>query len=206
MFTPQLALACRDNHLLFAHLCWPQTLFYDKQVEIIESVRDNDETVVPAAHQMGKDFVSGFIALWYFLCHHPVRVVTTSVKDDHLRVLWGEVKRFIDTSVLPLDHRKGGPLVVMNRELRKMNPSGIADAYSYMIGMVSEDPAGLAGHHAKYSLIIYDEASGIRDEAFERTDTWAKRRLIIGNPYDAKGNYFQRAVKEGDIVDNRRAN
>lgn len=204
MFTPEMALACRNDPLLFKRICWPDVVFYDKQIEIAESVRDNDETVVPAAHQMGKDFISGFVGLWYYVCHHPVRVVTTSVKDDHLRVLWGEIKRFITTSAIPLDSRKGGPLLVMNRELRKLRRTkkgeAIPDDYSYMIGMVSEDPAGLAGHHAKYALIIYDEASGVREEAFERTDTWAKRRLIIGNPYDAGGNYFQRAVKQRDIL------
>src|SRR5215210_988404 len=81
----------------FAQRYWPQVTFYDKQWEIIESVRDNAETVVVAGHQLGKDFAAAFVVLWFYLTRHPVRVVTTSVKDDHLRVLWGEIGRYLDT-------------------------------------------------------------------------------------------------------------
>ena len=75
--------------MTFARQFFPQYQFYDKQVEILESIRDNDETVVVAGNMMGKDFVAGFAALHFFVTRVPCRVVTTSVRDDHLRVLWG---------------------------------------------------------------------------------------------------------------------
>lgn len=196
MFTPELALACRKEPLLLKRICWPHVVFYDRQVEIVESVRDNYETVVPAAHQMGKDFISGFIALWYFLVHNPVRVVTTSVKDDHLRVLWGEIRRYIDTSAVPLDSKRGGPLLVQSREIKKVRGDGSLDPISYMIGMVSEDPAGLAGHHARYGLMIYDEAchddrTEVLTEGGWRLfgDLTGKERLLSMNPEDRQAEY-----------------
>ena len=116
-------------------ILWPHVRFYKKQWDVIYSVRDNDETYCYAAHQMGKDYVAGFIVLWYFLSHPVVRVVTTSVKDDHLRVLWGEIGRYIDTSLIPLsDKGKGGApcplttrLIVTHREIRKQTLVQLSD-------------------------------------------------------------------------------
>jgi hypothetical protein len=189
--------------LAFAHLLWPGVTFYHKQVEVVRSVEANDETFVVAGHQLGKDFVAGFITLWYFLAHQPVRVVTTSVKDDHLRVLWGEIGRFIDTAredtpLGPLSARKGGPLVVHRRELRKV-VGGRTCAISYCRGMVSQKGEGLAGHHAEHTLLVVDEASGVDDVVYERGDTWAKKKLIVGNPYPCN-NFFFKAVKAGDVL------
>src|SRR5262245_18453716 len=87
---------------------WPNVYFYDKQREIIYSTFWNRMTVVPAGNELGKDFVAAFIALVFFLTRKPCRIVTTSSKDQHLRVLWGEINRYISTSAVPLDSRKGG--------------------------------------------------------------------------------------------------
>jgi hypothetical protein len=188
----------KHDPVLFARWLWPEVCFYDKQQEILYSVRDNVETVVPAGHQLGKDFVTGFLVLWFFLAHREVRIITTSVKDDHLRVLWGEIGRFIDTARFPLSYKQGGPLVINHRDIRKVMHGKVCKI-SYLRGMVSETAEGMAGHHAEHTLLVADEASGISDLAFERSDTWSKRRLIIGNPYPANNNYFERGVRGGDI-------
>ncbi len=188
----------KDDPMLLAQALWPTVSFYDRQQEIIESVRDNDETVCVAGHQLGKDFVSGFVALWYFLTNPVCRVITTSVKDDHLRVLWSEINRFIEIAAVPLTHDKGGPLILHHRDIKKMN-SGVECPVSYLRGMVSERGEGLAGHHAPTTLAIFDEASGCEDAGYERCTTWAKRILIIGNPYPCT-NFFYKGVKGGDIT------
>jgi phage terminase large subunit len=193
----------RSDPLVLCRILWPHVEFYDKQREVIYSVRDNDETIVTAGHKLGKDFVTAFIILWYYLVHHPCRIITTSVKDDHLIVLWGEMIRFIDSSKFPLTKRKGGPLLVMHRDIRKIerSPEGVHRCpISYLKGMVSEKGEGMAGHHAPYTLFVCDEASGVADLAYERADTWAKKKLIIGNPYPAANNFFERGVKGGDIL------
>lgn len=177
---------------------WPDVRFYDRQQQIIRSVVENDETVVVAAHQVGKDFTAGFVALAAFLCHQEARVISTSVKDDHLRVFFGEVGRFIQTSRVPLTRERGGPLVVNHRDIRKVVGGRVCEI-SYLRGMVSERGEGLAGHHAAYTLLVVDEASGVEDVVFERALTWAKRVLVIGNPYGS-GHWFHRAVKGGDRV------
>lgn len=39
--------------IAFVRLVWPKIKLYDKQREILYSVRDNDETVVPAGNMLG---------------------------------------------------------------------------------------------------------------------------------------------------------
>jgi hypothetical protein len=203
----ELARLLGSDVFAFQRALWPDVKFYDRQWELILSVeQDAVETYCVAAHQVGKDFVAAFVALRFFLKWGPpdtVRVVTTSVKDDHLRVLWGEIGRYLDTAAVPLTRDRGGPLVVNHREIRKVRQSaGRLDKISYLIGTVSERGEGLAGHHAKHTLLIVDEASGVDDVVYERSSTWAKRCLIFGNPYTPPGgtNFFKRAVEAGDVL------
>lgn len=186
--------------LKFATLFWPDVIFYKKQREVIYSLEENDETWVVAGNMLGKDYVAGFICVRFFLRHlgDSCRIVTTSVKDDHLRVLWGEIGQFVDRSRFPLSHKKGGPLVVMHREIRKI-VRGEVDKISYLLGMVSEKGEGMAGHHAAYTLGVIDEASGVDRIVYTQMDTWAKKKLIFGNP-NPGSDFFEKEVEAGDIV------
>lgn len=179
---------------------WPEVQFYKEQKDIIYSVEENPETFVYAGNMLGKDFVAGFIALSYFIRYPTVRIITTSVKDDHLRVLWGEIDRFIETSALKLRFKDGGPLLVNHREIKKMSYHSdvVKCPISYMIGQVSEKGEGMAGHHAPYTLAIIDEASGVDDIVYTQMDTWAKRKLVIGNPNPCT-NFFYKAYKKGEV-------
>jgi len=161
---------------------------------------------------LGKDFVSGFIALTFFLTRDECRVVTTSVDETQLAgVLWGEIRRLIQSSKVPLDHTKGGPLIVNHLHLRKMTVDGpnkgAIDGISYCLGRVAKKGEGLLGHHVAErgdgiprTLFIADEASGVDDISFERAETWARRNLYIGNPYECSNAFF-RESEEGDKVD-----
>lgn len=211
--TPDLAHKLRDP-LKFAKFLWPNVTFYDKQREVIYSVQDNDETFVPAGNMLGKDFVTAFIALWFFLTRSPCRVITTSVDEMQLSsVLWGEMRRFIQTSRFPLDSTKGGPLLINHLHIRKFinppTPKGQVCGISYIRGKVSAKGEGMLGHHAPdlgdgipRTLLLIDEGSGVEDVVYEMGTTWARRLLCIGNPYPpGPGNsFFMKGVKGGDIL------
>lgn len=189
--------------LEFAKVMWPQYTFWDKQKQIIESVEYDNVTIVPAANMVGKDFVAGHIALSHFLRYPECRVVTTSVKDDHLRVLFGEINRFIQTARFPLTGKNSrNGLRVNHRDIRKFidnkGHSKRLCPISYLRGMVSLKGEGLAGHHAAHTLGIIDEASACDDIVFTQMETWAQHILVIGNPLPCS-NFFYKAVKEGDI-------
>lgn len=190
--------------ILFAKTYWPDVTFYRQQQEIIYSVIENDETYVPAGNQLGKDFVAGFIALWWFVSRRPARVVTTSVKMDQLEdVLWGEIRRFVQTAISPL------PIQYNHMKIRQVKSNGKLVPNAELVGQVSNTQEGLLGRHSttdfkarqydiSRTLVIFDEASGIDDQTYNSTQTWAQRKLIIGNPFPCN-NFFKRGVKAGDL-------
>lgn len=190
----------------FAAIQWPKVKFYREQRQAIYSTLRNKETMVVAGNMLGKDFLAGFTALYFFLSRHPCRIITTSVDATQLEgVLWGEIRNFIQTAKYPLDSEQGGPLLVNHLHLRKI-VNGETCGISYCQGRVAAKGEGLLGHHVAKTgdgiprtLFIADEASGVEDVSYERATTWADRMLIIGNPYDCN-NFFKRGVTEGDLL------
>lgn len=185
----------------FVELVWPKIKLYDKQKQIMYSVRDNDETFVPAGNALGKDFVSALIALWFFCSRRPAKVVTTSVKGDQLNdVLWGEIRRFIESAETDL------PIQFNHLRIRQLRKDGTLVGNAELVGQVVNKGEALLGRHLARTddglprtLCIFDEASGMESAAYESSDTWAHRKLIIGNPYPC-ANFFYNGVKAGDLL------
>lgn len=184
----------------FVELFWPHYTLYDKQKEIMYSVRDNYETIVPAANELGKDFVAALVALWFFTSRRPAKVVTTSAQSGQLEVvLWGEIRRFLSESKIPL------PLDYTHMHIYQKYDNGKRLPNSDMIGRVVQKGEAMLGLHIPRSekgepatLLIVDEASGVDDDVYERSDTWAHRKLVISNCYPCS-NFFFRGVKEGPL-------
>lgn len=196
----------------FSRLLWPHVRFYKEQEDLIYSVVENKETICVAGNELGKDFTAGFLVLWWFLTRHPVKVVTTSADFSQLEaVLWGEIRRFIQSSAIPLIHTKGGPLVVNHLHLRKLIP-GTKEicGVSYAIGRVAKKGEGMLGHHVTEDSSVFtddgiprtffvaDEASGVDDVTYDRSTTWADRKLIIGNPFPCTNFFYKKVETEGD--------
>ena len=182
---------------------WPQVELYDKQCEVVEATLTCKETYVTAGNQLGKDFLAGFLALGCFaLCRQrgiTCRILTTSVAEHHLKVLWGEIGRFWSTSRVPLAAKDGGDYEINYQEIRRKEEQASKNPINYLVGRVSAKGEGLAGHHAEFSLLIGDEASGLDDEVYKMAQGWAKHMLFIGNP-NPTDNFFKRAVKAGDLL------
>lgn len=183
-------------------LMWPKEYYYQQQREIAYSIWNNDETVVVAGNMLGKDFIAARIILAFFLSRHPCRIVTTSAKDDHLRVLWGEIGNAIQTCSYPLDTRSGGPLIINHQNLRKIY-EGEECKLSYVTGMVAspDSMAAMQGHHiAKVgdgvprTMFVSDESSSVPNDYFTMADTWANRMFLFGNAWECN-NRFKWAVE-----------
>lgn len=199
---------------------WPSVIMYDKQKEMIMSVRESNETYVVAANEMGKDYVSGFISLSFFMfpevyftpqyvqsiedaanlqnlsgrLRHTRRIVTNSVRADHLGVLWAEIAKFRQMCISPeIDN-----ILLTDLEIR-FKDEVVKDGTrpnNYLVGIVSDKAAGLAGHHGNYTLGVVDEASGSENEVHEEMQGWAKRKLIFGNPRPCN-NFFKTNYRMG---------
>ena len=120
------------------------------------------------------------------------------MKDSHLDVLWDEIGRWITRCKYPLRTEDGGPLYCTDREIRKVVNGKMCDI-SYLKGMVSAKPEGLAGHHAPRTLFVVDESSGSDDEVFDMGESWSSKQLYVGNPLRTSCRFY-RDAKAGDLL------
>jgi hypothetical protein len=210
-----------NDPVLLCEWLWPWDTFYSAQREVLYAARCAAEVMVQAGNELGKDWVLGRLALammvspwtFYGMEHfaqlermkrpddpeyiaHQRRVVTTSVKDKHLDVLWGEIGTAWRTCSQDLSAR----FVMTHHEIRFKDEAEAKNAASYLIGVVSGSAnfEGLTGHHAKYTLALSDESSGADDGVYKAFSTWAARQVHIGNPLPCN-NYFKKLCRAGDL-------
>ena len=157
--------------------------FWDKQEEIILSVRDNRYTTVRACHDVGKTYIASRTALWFLYTHPQSIVVTTAPTMRQVEnLLWRERRAAHEKSKRPLG---GEPL----KTRLDLSPDW------YAIGASSGDPDKLQGFHAASGdiLIIVDEGAGVKEPAYEAIEgmmTSEKARLLmIGNPTSDAGSF-----------------
>lgn len=155
---------------------------WSKQREIIQSVRDHHNTAVHSCHEVGKSWVAAATAAWW-LDTHPIgeaRVVTTAPTQAQVQaILWNEINGF---------HDRAGLAGRLN----------LTEWYfgNYLAGIgrkpSEHNPASFQGLHARYLLLILDEAYGIPKNIWDGGSTLAanehSRILVIGNP-DGPGEF-----------------
>ncbi len=84
------------------------------QQEILNSVKNNQETVVASCHGAGKSFTAANVALWYLFNHKPSVVITTAPTDRQVRgILWKEIRLAHSRARVPL----GGKLLTQELKL-----------------------------------------------------------------------------------------
>jgi hypothetical protein len=95
-------------------------------------------------------------------------------------------------------HTRGGPLVINHQEIRRKEEMAVKNPLNYLAGFVYRDPEKMSGHHAAFTLLIGDEASGLDDEVWKRGRGWAKHMLFFGNA-EFCNNEFKKSIKAGDL-------
>jgi hypothetical protein len=169
--------------------------FWSKQVEIAASVRDNRLTCVQSSHGTGKSFVASRLTAWWLDIHPPgeARVVTTAPTGDQVKaILWSEINGAFAKALA-----RGNPFLGrINETDWKLDKRLIA------FGRKPSDynPHAFQGIHAKYVLVLLDEACGINKQFWTAAASIATgehcRILAVGNP-DDPGSQFARACASG---------
>lgn len=163
---------------------------WSKQKEICESVRANRRTAVPSCHDVGKSAIAGRIAAWWLASHEPGEafVVTLAPTFHQVRgILWREINRV---------HRAGGLPGKMNTTEWWLGEELVGFGRSPK----DTDPTSIQGIHARYVLVIFDEACGIARALWDAADSLIanddSRFLAIGNP-DDPGTMFGDVCRPG---------
>lgn len=158
---------------------------WSKQREILYSVRDNQLTAVKSCHEVGKSFIAAHTVGWWIDMHPPgtAFAVTTAPTDKQVKaILWREINRLHEMDGVDLPGRTnlsewyiGKELVAFGRK-----PSD----YS---------PTAFQGLHAKYMLLVLDEACGIPKTIWDAGSSLVanefSRTLAIGNPDDPMSEF-----------------
>jgi hypothetical protein len=156
---------------------------WSKQREIIESVRDHAQTAVHSCHAIGKSFVAATTVAWW-LDVHPVGeafVVTTAPTDKQVKaVLWREINRL---------HTRAGLAGRTNLSEWYIGKELVAFGRK----PADQDPTAFQGIHARYVLLVLDEACGIPKDLWDAGSSIVSnehsRTLAIGNPDDPFGEF-----------------
>lgn len=157
--------------------------FWSRQRDIIESVRDNSMTAVHTCHEIGKSFTAATTVCWWLDVHPPGEafVVTTAPTAPQVEaILWREINKI---------HQRAGLRGRTNLTEWYMGKELVA----YGRKPADNNPHAFQGIHARYFLVVLDEACGIPKSLWDAASTLAanehSRTLAIGNPDDPTGEF-----------------
>lgn len=168
---------------------------WSKQREIAEAVEKYRRVAVKSCHESGKSWTVARLVAWWLSEHPPgtAFVVTTAPSARQVRaVLWREIARAYAHGKL------GGRL---NQTEWWMD----VDEHEEMVAFGSKpsdtDPAAFQGIHARYVLVVLDEADGVPESLYHAarslTANEESRIIAIGNPDDPSSYFCRVALKPG---------
>ncbi len=211
-------------------LRWPSTRYYDdpvgffrdilgiepwhKQVEVLESVRDNPRTAWKSGHRVSKSNTIGGSSLWFYCSHEDARVVLTApVARSVEGILWREVRMMVSRAgrcvACRLEDPEGLRIVrpcahsaLIDGDLGERAATGLSSIATFreIKGYTAKDVEAITGTAGKNLFFGLDESSGVADEIFEGIEGnragWSKdskhrvRLLIAGNPTKTSGEFY----------------
>lgn len=154
---------------------------WSKQREVLESVRDNRRTVVRACHSAGKSHIAATAACWWIDSHPPGEafILTSAPTAPQVRaILWRGINRIHASAKLP--GRCNQVEWIMT------NPDGTEEIVGIGRKPSEHSEGAFQGIHARYVLVILDEAQGVPKALWDATESIASNKyarvLSIGNP------------------------
>lgn len=165
-------------------------VLWSGQVRLMASVRDNRRTAAPTCHEVGKSFSAATLAAWWIDCHEPGEafVVTSAPTNNQVRaILWREIGRAHAAGNLP-GH-------VNQTEWQMTMPAGNVEIVAMGRKPDEFNPTAFQGIHARYVLVIFDEADGIPASLWIAADAVGandlSKFLAIGNPDNPSSEFAQ---------------
>lgn len=184
-----------EDHRVPEPIDWVQGQFgeflWSTQRQILAALKQHRKVCVQSCHGIGKSYLASRAVAWW-IDGHPVgeaMAISTAPSSHQVRsILWGELGKA---------HRKGG---LAGYITRGQVPEWIIDNQQVAFGRkpadyVDQDEARthFQGIHARYLLVVLDEACGVPQWLWEATETLvtneASRILAIGNPDDPTSHF-----------------
>jgi phage terminase large subunit len=168
---------------------------WEKQYEILLSVRDHMKTAVKSCHGAGKTFDAAVVALWFMFAYPPAIVIDTAPTGRQVKnQFWREFRRLHGSAKVAL----GGKVNTVDYTIDEN-----WFALGFSTNATEEGVAKFQGWHGQHLLFIIDEASGVSPFVFQAIEGAMSggavvRLLMIGNPNQNTGE-FADAFKAADV-------
>lgn len=163
---------------------------WSKQREILDAVRDHRRVAVRSGHGVGKSWTAALVACWWLDTHPPGEafVVSTAPTFSQVRaILWRYIRK----------HHRAGQLAGRVNQTEWLIDDELV---GYGRKPADTDTDGFQGIHARYVLVVLDEACGIPEQLWTAADALATgpdcRILAIGNP-DNPASHFRKVCMPG---------
>src|SRR3990172_4214690 len=159
---------------------------WERQVEMLEAVRDYQRVLVISGHGIGKSFVAGVMNNWHFDAFPNSVTASTAPKENHLKnVLWRMTRM----------QRKHPPEPDILALKDPENPAHIA--FGFVAKKDVSAPFGAVsamGLHAERMLVMMDEAPGIDQQIWDAVDSLlvgtGNKAVAFGNPFSMEGPFY----------------
>lgn len=156
---------------------------WDVPRNILAAIAKYKRVAIKSGHGVGKSWSCGRLPLWWLSAYGPnAKVMTTAPTFPQVKsIIWDELKGAHKNAIRPI----GGELHDVDLWM--------GEGW-WAQGLSTDDQQRFQGFHSDNLLLIYDEAGGIRPEIWTGglgiATSENSRVLVIGNPIEAQGNFF----------------
>lgn len=156
------------------------------QGEALRALTQRGRVAIRAGHGTGKSAYEAWAILWFlFTRPFPKVVVTAPSKQQLFDVLWPELRKWMEPA----------PILKQLFEWQKTRIIMVQEPERWWASARTASKAeNFAGIHEDHVLMVFDEASGVKDSIFEVAEgalTSADAKLILcGNPTQLHGEFF----------------
>jgi hypothetical protein len=172
---------------------------WSKQRAIAQSVAEHRYTAVPSAHGPGKSWTAARLVAWWLDVHpagEAFAVTTAPTWPQVKAILWREIRKakvargLKGRITLNAEWYLGGARIGAEEE----------ELVAFGRKPADYDQAAFQGIHARYVLIVIDEACGVPKLLYDAVDSLATnvhaRVLAVGNP-DDPASHFEKICRPG---------
>ena len=177
---------------------------WSKQREIVDALPGHRRIAIKSCHDAGKSFiVAQLVAYWLSdKVHEPgsAFVVTSAPTGPQVKtILWKEIGRAHGVGNLPGRTNMTEWLM----DVTVTGPGGVPVTKEEIVAFgrkpADYDPAAFQGIHARYVLVILDEADGIPETLFHAARSLTANEdsciLVIGNPDDPSSYFCSKVLR-----------
>lgn len=159
---------------------------FDKQNEIINSVKDNRRTAVKGANSSGKDYQSGNILNWWQFVHEEAITIVYGPSNRQVKdIIWREARRAFQGS----PHHLPGRMYPMAAKFY-LNDDNNAEGFS--ADPNEQTGTGIQGFHSPNTLLIITEAHGVASSEIEALIRLNPHRILLtGNTLVNSGEFYE---------------